>query len=410
MEKILIVDDDFTSLKILAKILETEGYGITMATNGKEALEKIHRQTYKIVISDLEMPEMSGHELIQELRKLESRPIILVQTVDSDINTAVKLLRNGVYDYILKPIEAEELIYKVEKALEIYSFRELKAALEKEYEIQMDKQLSWNQWKESIVSRDRDRFDRTLFHNLKTILSQGSGFGGLLSLLSLITSVPKNEKGQYEVDAGIMELVLTNARMAQNAINKFNEIDELFHEDIQYETLKVADLYEILLEVKEELSKFASIKDNKISISEPKSYYADKTFPGSKPLIKKAFEELLTNAFKYSEENSTIMVIFNIVQHKLHISFLNTPMKIREDMDGIPEDFAPFVLEPFYRLAQTVDERFETLDFGLGLTFVDKIVRLHQGNMHVSNVYSHLESGLKSDNRLKVNFELEIPV
>ncbi len=409
MEKILIVDDDLTSLKILTKILENANYTVTVAKDGLEALQHFQSSPFKVIISDLEMPRLNGYELVKEIKKFEFRPIVLIQTVHSDISMVIDILKQGVYDYILKPIDSDELLLKVEKALEIFHFRELKAELEKEYEIRLDKQLSWNMWKENIFSRDRDRFDRTLFHNLKTIIAQGSGFGGLLSLLSLITSAPMNSEKQYLVSSEIMQLLMQNARMAQVAISKFGEIDHLLNSKIDFSMETLDAIHTQISTVISELSPFAAIKKQQVKLSDGKGYFSQRKVKTNLDILSKAFRELLINAYKYSRENSKIIIIFNVFQNKLMISFLNSPIERPDQEAGIPVQYQTMILEPFFRMDQTVDERYETLDFGLGLTLVDKIVRLHGGIIRVSNIASHLQSEGKEEG-IKVNIEIEIPV
>lgn len=407
--RVLVVDDDPTSLKIITTILKKNGYEVNGARDGQEAVELFRRSPAMVVISDLEMPKMDGMQLIKELRKQSQNTIMLVETAHFEPETIINIMKQGVFDYILKPLDADELIIKVEKAFEVAYFRELQNEVTREYNIRLDNQLTWNAWKESIVSRDRDRFDRTLFENLKTILTQGAGFGGLISILSLITSQPKDQSGNHKVDAGLMELVMTNANMAQKAIDSFSEIDDLLNSEPDLQRVSVADIYDLVEKVRREMAEKAMIKKQKVSLSELKDVYSSYHLYADLNLLQKALEELLVNAMKFSPEQSSIYVLMSIMRNRFVFSVLNPAMLIQKGVEGIPDGYENNIFEPFFRFGKSLDERYDTLDFGLGLTVVDKIVRLHSGEIRATNVTSHLNEHTKGKN-LQVKIEIEFPL
>ncbi len=109
--KILIVDDDVFVREMLSSILETSGYNVVMAENGLQALEKcIADSTIDLIVSDVNMPEMDGIQLIKAIRKQGlDVPIIMVTGVSS-ISVAVDALSSGAIDYVLKDEGIEETI------------------------------------------------------------------------------------------------------------------------------------------------------------------------------------------------------------------------------------------------------------------------------------------------------------
>ncbi len=118
-ERILVVDDEKIIRETLSYVLQKEGYTVEEAENGKLAYDKILESTFDLVITDLEMPEMKGVELLDRIKKLNIQTSIIVITAFGSLDTAISALRSGASDYILKPVEFDELIIKVKKLFEV---------------------------------------------------------------------------------------------------------------------------------------------------------------------------------------------------------------------------------------------------------------------------------------------------
>ena len=117
-DRILVVDDEEIIRESLSFILKKEGYDVTEASNGKEAYEKILADPFDIVVSDIEMPEMKGIELLEQITHVSPETLVVIITAHASIETAIEALRKGASDYILKPIEFDELIVKIHRLLE----------------------------------------------------------------------------------------------------------------------------------------------------------------------------------------------------------------------------------------------------------------------------------------------------
>ena len=136
-EKILVVDDEDIIRESLSFILRKEKYEVEEATNGKIAFEMLKESSYDLVITDLEMPEMKGIELLDELRKMNLQTNTIVITAYGSMETAIAALRSGASDYILKPVEFDELLIKVKKLFEVRDLhlenRILRRELQRDY-------------------------------------------------------------------------------------------------------------------------------------------------------------------------------------------------------------------------------------------------------------------------------------
>ncbi len=116
--KVLVVDDDYSSRLFLQKVLEKESYPTTLCSDGLEALEILNRQSFDLVITDLKMESVGGIELLEKIKFTDPQIAVIILTGHASIKTAIEALRLGASDYLIKPINIEELRIRVRKALE----------------------------------------------------------------------------------------------------------------------------------------------------------------------------------------------------------------------------------------------------------------------------------------------------
>src|SRR5262249_33787842 len=112
---ILVVEDSHTQAELLYHILSTYDYRVTVAHNGKEALESIHQLKPTLVLSDIVMPEMDGYELCRQIKKtahLQDIPVILLTALSDPIDV-IKGLECGADNFIVKPYEERYLLSRI---------------------------------------------------------------------------------------------------------------------------------------------------------------------------------------------------------------------------------------------------------------------------------------------------------
>ncbi|MDP3682822.1 MAG: sigma-54 dependent transcriptional regulator, partial [Ignavibacteria bacterium] len=117
--KILVVDDEKDINDSLSFILEKEGYLVEQAENGKVAYDKILSSYYDLVITDIEMPMMKGTELLEKISAITPQTSVIMITAYGSLETTIKALRNGAQDYILKPIEFDEILIKIKRLFDM---------------------------------------------------------------------------------------------------------------------------------------------------------------------------------------------------------------------------------------------------------------------------------------------------
>jgi two-component system OmpR family response regulator len=116
--QILAVDDDLASRLLLQKSLKNDSYHVAVCESGEKAIQLIRKEKYDLVITDLIMEGIGGLELLGEIKKIAPDLSLILLTGHASIETAIEAVRLGASDYLLKPINVDELGFRVKKALE----------------------------------------------------------------------------------------------------------------------------------------------------------------------------------------------------------------------------------------------------------------------------------------------------
>ena len=115
--KILVVDDDKSLNNGICSFLKSNSIETQSAFNGKEGMKFLLENEYDLVLSDLQMPEMDGLQLLANMTKNNLNIPIIIMTAYASIENAVEAMRNGAEDYLTKPINLKELLIKIEKVV-----------------------------------------------------------------------------------------------------------------------------------------------------------------------------------------------------------------------------------------------------------------------------------------------------
>ncbi len=120
--RILVVDDESSHRQMIEAVLSAEGYEISQADDGQTAIVAVEDRFYDLVIMDIRMPKISGIEALKKIKAISPGIPIIIMTAYASVGTAVEALKAGAYDYLIKPLDIEELKILVAKALR---FRQL---------------------------------------------------------------------------------------------------------------------------------------------------------------------------------------------------------------------------------------------------------------------------------------------
>ena len=178
MEKsvnILVVDDEEIVRDSLSSWLEEDGYNVEAVESGKKALERIPAKNWDLMLVDLKMPGMDGIQLMDEVRKTNPDLLIIIMTAYATVDTAVKAMKKGAYDYFVKPFNPEDISLTIRKIVDHHKLVQenkfLRKELKKQYKLR------------DMISKNEkmlEIFDlaRTVAKSSSTVLIQGeSGTG-----------------------------------------------------------------------------------------------------------------------------------------------------------------------------------------------------------------------------------------
>ncbi|MDD3813672.1 MAG: response regulator [Desulfocapsaceae bacterium] len=116
--KLLIVDDEIEFAETLAERMELRGIATQTANNGKEALEMVHSSPPDLVILDLKMPDMSGLEVLQSIKSMHPSIEVIMLTGHGSTASGIEGMEKGAFDYIMKPVDLNDLLEKLKLANE----------------------------------------------------------------------------------------------------------------------------------------------------------------------------------------------------------------------------------------------------------------------------------------------------
>jgi DNA-binding NtrC family response regulator len=130
-ERVLVIDDDTSIGQCVECILQIAGYKAVFTTSGKDGLDKVRTEDFDLVITDLKLPDITGLDVVSEVKKLDQEIPVILMTSFSSIESAVDALRKGAVDYIIKPFRNDDFAFAVERAMNEQRLRRENAVLKR---------------------------------------------------------------------------------------------------------------------------------------------------------------------------------------------------------------------------------------------------------------------------------------
>jgi two-component system, sensor histidine kinase and response regulator len=341
---IMIVDDTLPNLQILANMLSEQGYEVRGVPDGKMALMAIHAEPPDLVLLDIQMPDMDGYEVCQQLKEDERTsdiPVIFISALD-DVFDKVRGFQVGGVDYITKPFQIEEVLARVDTHLTLHRLQnQLKQALVREMEL----------------AEMRARFLAMASHDLRNPLAVIQSASDTLSRYSDRLSEEKKQERFLRIRRtikqmiGLLDDVLTIAKAEAGKLE--------FHP----EPLDLAALCE------EIMVDFQTTIGSEHHFNVALNGVCSEVIMDS-TLLYHILNNLLSNAIKYSPAGSTVTFELTCNDHE-------TVFRIQDEGIGIPKAAQQRLFESFHR-ADNVGAISGT---GLGLAIVKQSVDLHSGSI-----------------------------
>ena len=366
-QHILIVDDESKILSSLYRTFRPLGYTIYLANSGAEGLQIISKHSVDVVISDMNMPNMSGDEFLSEVANISPKTIRIVLTGFSNMDATINAINEGkISRYIKKPWNNSDIISTIQKAIEEQPINDSRSELTDEHhklnlKIQnIDSNLS-NKEETKVHNKKQLKIISAINHELKTPLSSIIGFTRLLEASKLnkdqsecVSHILKS--GHYLLEIINQTLDLTNIEFGQKKIS--------------LEKVELKETVDECLSIINPLLK----KDNiEINFSFP-SFRADIL---ADPLcIKQVIINILSNAVKYNRTNGSITA--TITEHEQS----HLRLWIEDSGRGIPIEKQSLLFHEFER---AIDKNSQIDGAGIGLFISKKIIELMGGKIGMTS-------------------------
>ncbi len=350
---ILIVDDAPENIISLKKVLEKNNFEVDTATSGEEALKKVLKNSYVLIILDVQMPEMDGFEVAEAISgfsKAKETAIIFLSAASADVKLITKGYSSGALDYITKPVDMNILLLKVKTFYRIYeqsrALNQMQTKLLEEIEFRKE------------AERKKDEFISIASHELKTPMTSVKGYIQLL---------------ERSLDKGDIETVRGRLHKVQNHIEKLNILiaDLLDISKIESGKLKfnkkefsfdelVGHILEVLQQTHPEVKLLHQGQVGAVAF-------------GDEMRLEQVIINFITNAIKYAPDSTEVHITTELRNDEVYFS-------VRDFGIGMDRKHQSKIFDKFYRVEET-SERFQGL--GIGLYICREIIERHQGTIGV---------------------------
>ncbi len=387
---VLIVEDKVQNQELIQSICKRINISCDIAENGKVALDMVQEKEYCVYLVDLMMPVMDGSQFITELKKIHPHAVIIIQTALDKPETIISLMKKGVYDYIIKPIDPPFFQETLLKAIEYDYLKKMEEQLTYSAGEKIRAQINY---KESRRLAAKDTAETKSIYNVKTSLAQGAGFGTLITLIDILqASAEETEDGKLKIEKDIMDMMVSNNDYCRAQIDGLNFATKIMERDFDFEEFSTSKFISELPSILERVT--PRLKDKNLKLTYP-DLKTEHTLKYNKKAISLVIEEIVVNAYKYASKNTTINIFTHVNEGYFWFSVKNNVDK--EPYGGIPREYEKLVLEPFFRIHppdETVS-KVERIGFGLGLAVADYVGKKHGGIFFIHDVTDMSTSNIK---------------
>lgn len=380
---ILIVDDIRANIIALKKTLEIQGFEVDTAESGEEALKKILKKNYSLIIMDVQMPGMDGFEAVETLagsNRTKDIPVIFLSAVNKEKKFISKGYESGGVDYITKPVDPDLLILKVKTFLKLYDqqneLKNIRDLLSKEIEIRKEAQenleLKVTERTQELLVKNEElefrnhelqQFAWVVSHDLKEPLRKIEIFIKMIQERYLKDDDTARDYVQRTIRsaqrmAKLITDLLDYSRLSSTVVPVKTDLNEIFNE--------VLSDFDYLIEQKKAVIKIQPLP----------------MVTGVSSQLRQLFQNLVGNSLKFAKDNVSpvIEVTAEIIEEKDFESKASPSGKfcriiVRDNGIGFNEIY----LDKIFKIFQSLNDRNSYEGTGIGLAIANKIIERHNG-------------------------------
>ena len=359
--KILVIEDEEDVRESYLDMFEFFGYEVDSAPNGREGVVKVTNNDYEIVITDLNMPEMDGIEVLKMVKKNKPYIEVIVITGYATLENAIKAMKIGAYDYFTKPIDLELVKIVLSKCIQ-----SIKARKENE-------ELKTLNQKLTELNELKDKFITVTNHELRTPLTVLKGYLDLIDMF-----LPEDS------DKDLIEALNISKETMKEMVTIIEHLHDLSFFDYGKKNYTknefvLTELLQTIYNEMKVLFKNRQIKFNFTLEGDPVKVVGDQE------RLKRSLRELLQNALKFTNENGEVNLIYAANNRGKNVF-----VKVIDSGIGIPVDKQDMIFEPFYEVQNSIHHTTSKVDFmgggiGLGLTLAKQVIESHDGQIVVES-------------------------
>jgi two-component system, sensor histidine kinase and response regulator len=407
---LLVVDDEESVAVTMGAILEMDGYAVAISTSGADALRRLDQDDFDLVLTDLRLDDMDGLTIVSQVSRVQPDTVSIILTGYASLESAIKALREGAYDYLIKPCDVDELRAVVARGIERrqlgiqlkdrladletanQTIRDMNRDLQRRVEAataELQQRMSdLAQANEEIATlyrnaqahveqleeldRLKSRFLSMASHELKTPLTSISGLSQVL-LRRMRRRLEQGRPGENdwaeEQRAHVDRLELLNSQTARlgRLVDELLDVSRIESGKLEFHVAAV-DVADLASHVAERLQ----MTTNEHTIEVDLGDSADTTIAGDRDHLEQVLDNLVTNAIKFSPDGGTIRIGVRPQADEVLLS-------VRDSGVGIPANQLRAIFGLFYQAEDPVSRR--TGGMGLGLYISKEIITRHGGRI-----------------------------
>lgn len=352
--KILLIDDDDNLRDTWRDVLEMEDYEIVEAADADQAMRAVVGGTFDLILTDYNLPDKNGIDLIKDIRKINTESEILMMTAHGSLDTAVKAIQESVFDFLVKPVDINYLKRALEKALEQMRLRRENERLMEQLRRSNEQLLNLNNMKSKFLSMA----SHDLSNSLMTLQVSFE-----MMVQNMAPSEDQKKKIEY-ISSGISQI----SRLIGDLVDWASIESGKFR--LEKTSFPIAQMIDELIPGVRSRAAHKQIEiDSRIGPNLP-PLNADKRRLGQVVL------NLTENAIRHTPRGGRITVSVEMKGPEFHVS-------VKDTGDGIEPAELDKLFRSFYQPQGAAPSQKGRL--GLGLSIAKEIVQSHQGRIWVES-------------------------